>query len=173
MYLAEQECLFTQAGADVEVTQYQEGTGGLGAIPAKTGQFTASTRGEPARPRHPQRHQGAGVFFQSPSFIRLVARAGINGRRPDQEVRRRSPVLKWPAPPPSSADSPWSVSHSADRYPGQLSGELRQHARLVDDIDDGEAAETVAFSLDGKTYEIDLREHLETALPVSGSGEPS
>ncbi|MFR9724489.1 histone-like nucleoid-structuring protein Lsr2 [Streptomyces sp. MS19] len=30
---------------------------------------------------------------------------------------------------------------------------------LADDIDGGEAAETVAFGLDGKTYEIDLSEH--------------
>ncbi|MFD7257185.1 Lsr2 family protein [Streptomyces sp. NPDC059874] len=29
---------------------------------------------------------------------------------------------------------------------------------LTDDIDGGEAAETVTFSLDGKTYEIDLSE---------------
>src|SRR5689334_23260862 len=30
--------------------------------------------------------------------------------------------------------------------------------RLVDDIDGGEAAETVAFDLEGKNYEIDLSE---------------
>jgi hypothetical protein len=30
--------------------------------------------------------------------------------------------------------------------------------RLVDDLDGGEAAESVAFGLDGKTYEIDLSE---------------
>ena len=28
--------------------------------------------------------------------------------------------------------------------------------RLLDDLDGGEAAESVAFSLDGKSYEIDL-----------------
>ncbi|WP_326597816.1 histone-like nucleoid-structuring protein Lsr2 [Streptomyces sp. NBC_01803] len=39
---------------------------------------------------------------------------------------------------------------------------------LADDIDGGEASETVAFGLDGKTYEIDLSprnaEKLRTAL---------
>ena len=39
---------------------------------------------------------------------------------------------------------------------------------LVDDLDGGEAAETVAFGLDGKTYEIDLSSEnakkLRTAL---------
>lgn len=39
---------------------------------------------------------------------------------------------------------------------------------LIDDLDGGEAAETVEFSLDGKTYEIDLSEkhseELRTAL---------
>ena len=30
------------------------------------------------------------------------------------------------------------------------------HVKLVDDLDGGEAAESVAFSLDGKSYEIDL-----------------
>jgi hypothetical protein len=30
--------------------------------------------------------------------------------------------------------------------------------RLVDDLDGGEAAESIAFGLDGKTYEIDLSE---------------
>ncbi|UCM89325.1 histone-like nucleoid-structuring protein Lsr2 [Streptomyces marincola] len=39
---------------------------------------------------------------------------------------------------------------------------------LADDIDGGEASETVAFGLDGKTYEIDLSSHnaekLRTAL---------
>ena len=35
---------------------------------------------------------------------------------------------------------------------------------LVDDLDGGEAAESVTFSLDGKTYEIDLSEKHATAL---------
>jgi Lsr2 len=36
--------------------------------------------------------------------------------------------------------------------------------KLVDDLDGGEAAESVAFSLDGKTYEIDLSEKHAAAL---------
>jgi nucleoid-associated protein Lsr2 len=36
--------------------------------------------------------------------------------------------------------------------------------RLVDDLDGGEAAESVAFSLDGKSYEIDLSEQHAAAL---------
>jgi len=36
--------------------------------------------------------------------------------------------------------------------------------RLVDDIDGGKAAETVAFGLDGKTYEIDLSEKRSAEL---------
>jgi len=36
--------------------------------------------------------------------------------------------------------------------------------RLVDDLDGGEAAESVAFSLDGKFYEIDLSEKHAAAL---------
>jgi hypothetical protein len=35
---------------------------------------------------------------------------------------------------------------------------------LVDDLDGGEAAESVTFSLDGKTYEIDLSEKHAAAL---------
>lgn len=35
---------------------------------------------------------------------------------------------------------------------------------LVDDIDDGDAAETLSFSLDGVNYEIDLSEEHATAL---------
>ena len=35
---------------------------------------------------------------------------------------------------------------------------------LVDDIDEGEAAETVTFSLDGVSYEIDLSEEHASAL---------
>lgn len=31
--------------------------------------------------------------------------------------------------------------------------------KLVDDIDGSEAAETVTFALDGRTYEVDLSEH--------------
>ena len=36
--------------------------------------------------------------------------------------------------------------------------------KLVDDLDGGEAAESVAFSLDGKSYEIDLSEKHAAAL---------
>ena len=36
--------------------------------------------------------------------------------------------------------------------------------RLVDDLDGGQAAESVAFSLDGKSYEIDLSEKHAAAL---------
>ena len=36
--------------------------------------------------------------------------------------------------------------------------------RLLDDLDGGEAAESVAFSLDGKSYEIDLSEKHAAAL---------
>ena len=35
---------------------------------------------------------------------------------------------------------------------------------LEDDIDGGEAAETVSFALDGRSYEIDLNEHNARAL---------
>ena len=46
---------------------------------------------------------------------------------------------------------------------------------LVDDIDGGEATETVSFSLDGAAYEIDLNEAnaaalRETLAPYVGSG---
>jgi hypothetical protein len=36
--------------------------------------------------------------------------------------------------------------------------------RLLDDLDGGQAAESVAFSLDGKSYEIDLSEKHAAAL---------
>ena len=36
--------------------------------------------------------------------------------------------------------------------------------RLVDDLDGGEAAESVSFSLDGRSYEIDLSEKHAAAL---------
>jgi nucleoid-associated protein Lsr2 len=36
--------------------------------------------------------------------------------------------------------------------------------KLLDDLDGGEAAESVAFSLDGKSYEIDLSEKHAAAL---------
>jgi hypothetical protein len=36
--------------------------------------------------------------------------------------------------------------------------------RLVDDLDGGEAAESVAFSLDGRSYEIDLSEKHASAM---------
>ena len=40
--------------------------------------------------------------------------------------------------------------------------------KLVDDLDGGEAAESVSFSLDGKTYEIDLSEKHAAALRDAG-----
>jgi hypothetical protein len=36
--------------------------------------------------------------------------------------------------------------------------------KLLDDLDGGEAAESVSFSLDGKSYEIDLSEKHAAAL---------
>ena len=36
--------------------------------------------------------------------------------------------------------------------------------RLIDDLDGGDAAETVTFGLDGTTYEIDLSKRNATAL---------
>jgi hypothetical protein len=36
--------------------------------------------------------------------------------------------------------------------------------QLVDDLDGGEAAETVSFSLDGRSYEIDLSEQNAASL---------
>src|SRR6187549_721025 len=36
--------------------------------------------------------------------------------------------------------------------------------RLLDDLDGGEAAESMSFSLDGKSYEIDLNEKHAAAL---------
>ena len=38
------------------------------------------------------------------------------------------------------------------------------HVKLVDDLDGGEAAESLAFSLDGKSYEIDLSDKHAAAL---------
>ena len=38
------------------------------------------------------------------------------------------------------------------------------HVKLVDDVDGGEAAESLAFSLDGKSYEIDLSDKHAAAL---------
>ena len=38
------------------------------------------------------------------------------------------------------------------------------HVKLIDDLDGGEAAESVAFSLDGKSYEIDLSDKHAAAL---------
>jgi Lsr2 len=45
-------------------------------------------------------------------------------------------------------------------------GEMAQitQVKLVDDLDGGEAAESVAFSLDGKNFEIDLSEKHAAAL---------
>ena len=40
----------------------------------------------------------------------------------------------------------------------------RVHVVLVDDIDGSDATETVAFGLDGSTYEIDLNEKNAAAL---------
>lgn len=41
---------------------------------------------------------------------------------------------------------------------------------LVDDLGDGEASETVAFALDGNTYEIDLSEANAAALRTALAG---
>ena len=40
----------------------------------------------------------------------------------------------------------------------------RIHVTLVDDLDGSEAKETIAFALDGKSYEIDLNERNAAAL---------
>ncbi|MFB6392208.1 ABC transporter substrate-binding protein [Polymorphospora lycopeni] len=77
IYLADQENLFDQAGLDVTVTQYQEGTGGLDAILAKQGQITASTESSLLNRATRGDIKGLAVFSQSPSFIKLVARSGI------------------------------------------------------------------------------------------------
>lgn len=77
IYLADQENLFEQAGLNVTVTQYQEGTGGLDAILAKQGQVTASTESSLLNRATRGDIKGLAVFSQSPSFIKLVARAGI------------------------------------------------------------------------------------------------
>ncbi|MFI7080138.1 ABC transporter substrate-binding protein [Micromonospora sp. NPDC049903] len=77
IYLADQENLFDQAGLDVTVTQYQEGTGGLDAILAKQGQVTASTESSLLNRATRGDIKGLAVFSQSPSFIKLVARSGI------------------------------------------------------------------------------------------------
>ncbi|NLU78516.1 ABC transporter substrate-binding protein [Micromonospora sp. HNM0581] len=78
IYLADQENLFDQAGIDVTVTQYQEGTGGLDAILAKQGQVTASTESSLLNRATRGDIKGLAVFSQSPSFIKLVARSGIS-----------------------------------------------------------------------------------------------
>ncbi|WP_431934638.1 ABC transporter substrate-binding protein [Micromonospora sp. RP3T] len=77
IYLANQENLFKEAGLDVTVTQYQEGTGGLDAILAKQGQVTASTESSLLNRATRGDIKGLAVFSQSPDFIKLVARAGI------------------------------------------------------------------------------------------------
>jgi NitT/TauT family transport system substrate-binding protein len=78
IYLANQEKLFEKAGVDVTVTQYQEGTGGLDAILARTGQVTASTESSLLNRAARGDIKGLAVFSESPSFIKLVARAGID-----------------------------------------------------------------------------------------------
>ncbi|MFV2103505.1 ABC transporter substrate-binding protein [Micromonospora sp. LOL_024] len=77
IYLADQDNLFDQAGLNVTVTQYQEGTGGLDAILAKQGQVTASTESSLLNRATRGDIKGLAVFSQSPSFIKLVARSGI------------------------------------------------------------------------------------------------
>ncbi|WBB71360.1 ABC transporter substrate-binding protein [Micromonospora sp. WMMD1128] len=77
IYLADQEKLFEEAGLDVTVTQYQEGTGGLDAILAKQGQVTASTESSLLNRSARGDIKGLAVFSQSPDFIKLVARSGI------------------------------------------------------------------------------------------------
>ena len=39
------------------------------------------------------------------------------------------------------------------------------HITLEDDLDGGDATETVAFGLDGRTYEIDLNDQERQGLP--------
>lgn len=77
IYLADQDKLFAEAGVNVTVTQFQEGTGGLDAILAKQGQFTASTESSLLNRATRGDIKGLAVFSQSPSFIKLVARSGI------------------------------------------------------------------------------------------------
>ncbi|GAA0389037.1 aliphatic sulfonate ABC transporter substrate-binding protein [Micromonospora gifhornensis] len=77
IYLADQEKLFAESGVNVTVTQFQEGTGGLDAILAKQGQFTASTESSLLNRATRGDIKGLAVFSQSPSFIKLVARDGI------------------------------------------------------------------------------------------------
>ncbi|WP_406070643.1 ABC transporter substrate-binding protein [Micromonospora sp. NBC_01638] len=77
IYLADQDKLFAGAGVNVTVTQFQEGTGGLDAILAKQGQFTASTESSLLNRATRGDIKGLAVFSQSPSFIKLVARSGI------------------------------------------------------------------------------------------------
>ncbi|GAA1519564.1 hypothetical protein GCM10009677_61060 [Sphaerisporangium rubeum] len=76
-YLASQEGLFTKAGLDVKVMQYQEGTGGLDAILAKQGQVAANTESSLLNRATRGDIKALAVFSQSPSFIKLVARKGI------------------------------------------------------------------------------------------------
>lgn len=78
IYLANQEKLFEKAGLNVTVTQYQEGTGGLDAILARQGQVTASTESSLLNRSARGDIKGLAVFSESPSFIKLVARTGIN-----------------------------------------------------------------------------------------------
>lgn len=77
-YLASQEGLFAKAGLDVKVMQYQEGTGGLDAILAKQGQVAANTESSLLNRATRGDIKALAVFSQSPSFIKLVARKGID-----------------------------------------------------------------------------------------------
>ncbi|MFV2018114.1 ABC transporter substrate-binding protein [Micromonospora sp. LOL_023] len=77
IYLADQQGLFSEAGLDVTVTQYQEGTGGLDAILAREGQVTASTESSLLNRATRGDVKGVAVFSQSPDFIKLVVRDEI------------------------------------------------------------------------------------------------
>ncbi|MFV2086674.1 ABC transporter substrate-binding protein [Micromonospora sp. LOL_021] len=77
IYLADQQDLFAEAGLDVTVTQYQEGTGGLDAILAREGQVTASTESSLLNRATRGDVKGIAVFSQSPDFIKLVVRDEI------------------------------------------------------------------------------------------------
>ncbi|MEU8802332.1 ABC transporter substrate-binding protein [Spirillospora sp. NPDC048819] len=77
IYLADQKGMFKQAGLDVKVVQYQEGTGGLDAILAKQGQVAANTESSLLMRASRGNLKSLAVFSQSGSFIKLVARDGV------------------------------------------------------------------------------------------------
>ncbi|MBG6091529.1 ABC transporter substrate-binding protein [Actinomadura viridis] len=78
IYLADQNGLFKQAGLQVKVKQFQEGTGGLDAILAKQGQVSANTESSMLNRAARGNLKALAVFSQSPDFIKLVARKGVD-----------------------------------------------------------------------------------------------